>query len=57
LANHIHFFRHFPRNAAEAAFRRTARLAAALPFFRLHFTRDESFMDALKGLARDPGRG
>lgn len=56
LANHIHFFRHFPKSAAKEAFRRTAKLAAALPFYRLYFTKDESFMDVLKGLAKDSGR-
>ncbi len=56
LANHIHFFKHFPPRAARQAFRLTAELASLVPFFLLSFKRDNSFLGALKGvMGREKG--
>ena len=47
LKNHIHFFRYFPHDAAKKTFYLIAGLCRQVPFYKLHFRKDDSFWSVI----------
>ena len=47
LKNHIHFFRYFPYNYVKRTFSLITDLCRQVPFYRLHFKKDDSFWSVI----------
>jgi hypothetical protein len=47
LKNHIHFFRYFPYNYVKRTFSLITDLCRHVPFYRLHFKKDDSFWSVI----------
>jgi len=48
LKNHIHFFRYFPYNCLKRTFSLITDLCRQVPFYRLHFKKDDSFWSVIE---------
>jgi hypothetical protein len=48
LKNHIHFFRYFPYNCLKRTFSLITGLCRQVPFYKLHFKKDDSFWSAIE---------
>ena len=47
LKNHIHFFRNFSTEAVRKTFHQVADLCREVPFYKLHFKKDSSFLKVI----------
>ena len=47
LKNHIHFFRYFPNDSVKRAFSLITDLCRKVPFYKLHFKKDDSFWSVI----------